>query len=364
MRQFLNKIMKKYNFYSGPAIIPPTVLEQASRSVVELDNIGLSLIEISHRSKEFLAIVDEAVQHVKTLFHLSDDQKVLFLQGGATMQFCQVPYNLLNTDGKAAYIEIGSWSKKAIKEAKLFGNVEVIASAADKNFNYLPKGYTIPSDATYFHITTNETIHGVQMHEIPESPVPLIADMSSDVFSRELDGKKFSLIYAGAQKNLGTAGATLVIVNEKMLGKVNRQIPTMLDYRNHIKDGSLHNTPSTFAIYVTMLTLRWIIAEGGLKVLEKRNQEKAAKLYAEIDRNSLFEGTVAKEDRSLMNVCWKILKPELEDSFNNFAKENGCIGIKGHRSVGGFRASIYNAMPAEGVNVLTQVMQEFERKNG
>jgi phosphoserine aminotransferase len=355
--------MKKYNFYSGPAILPPTVFQQAAKAVIELDDIGLSLIEISHRSKEFQAIVDESVQHVQELFHLNADQKVLFLQGGATMQFCQIPYNILNSDAKAAYLDIGSWSKKAIKEAKIFGNVEVIASSADKNYTYLPKTYIIPTDATYFHITTNETIHGLQMQEIPQSPVPLVADMSSDIFSRELDGKQFSLIYAGAQKNIGPSGATLVIVNERMLGKVNRQIPTMLDYRNHIKDGSLHNTPSTFSIYVCLLTLRWIREQGGLKIIEQRNIEKAAKLYSEIDRNVLFEGTVAKEDRSLMNVCWHVLKPEMEEPFHSFAKENGCIGIKGHRSVGGLRASIYNAMPLKGVELLVELMQEFERKN-
>ena len=356
--------MKKYNFYSGPAILPQTVFEQASKAIIELDHIGLSLIEISHRSKEFQAVVDEAVQHVKDLLKLNDDQKVLFLQGGATMQFCQVPYNLLDEKGMAAYIEIGSWSKKAIKEAKLFGKVEVLASSADKNFTYIPKNYSIPKEAAYFHITTNETIHGVQMKQIPESPVPIVADMSSDIFSKPIEGSKFGLIYGGAQKNLGPSGATLVIVNEKLLGKVSRTIPNMLDYRPHIKDGSLHNTPSTFAIYVCLLTLRWIKEQGGLTVMAKRNEEKAATLYAEIDRNSLFEGTVEKEDRSLMNVCFKITKPELEDAFNNFAKENGCIGVKGHRSVGGFRASLYNAMSLEGVNKLVEVMREFESKNG
>jgi len=356
-------LMKKYNFYSGPAVLPQPVFEQASNAVIELDNIGLSLIEISHRSKEFQAIVDEAVQHVKDLLKLNDDQKVLFLQGGATMQFCQIPYNLLDEKGKAAYMEIGSWSKKAIKEAKLFGNVEVVASSADKNFTYIPKNYSIPKDATYFHITTNETIHGVEMKEIPESPVPIVADMSSDIFSKPLDGSKFGLIYAGAQKNLGPSGATLVIVNEKLLGKVSRPLPTMMDYRSHIKDGSLHNTPSTFAIYVCLLTLRWIKEQGGLAVMAKRNEEKAATLYAEIDRNTLFDAFVAKEDRSLMNVCFRITKPELEDAFNTYAKENGCIGVKGHRSVGGFRASLYNAMTMEGVNKLIDVMREFEKNH-
>jgi phosphoserine aminotransferase len=355
--------MKKVNFYSGPAILPQSVFEQASKAIIELDNIGLSLIEISHRSKEFQAIVDEAVQLVKELLQLNGDQRVLFLQGGATMQFCQVPYNLLDEKGKAAYLEIGSWSKKAIKEARLFGGVEVVASSADKNFTYIPKDYSVPADASYFHITTNETIHGVQMKQIPQSPVPLVADMSSDIFSKPIDGSKFGIIYAGAQKNMGPSGATLVIVNEKLLGKVSRNIPTMLDYRPHIKDGSLHNTPSTFAIYVSMLTLRWIKEQGGLAEMEKRNEAKAAALYNEIDRNSLFEATVLKEDRSSMNVCFKIVRPELEEAFANFAKSNDCIGIKGHRSVGGFRASLYNAMDMAGVNQLITVMQEFEKSN-
>lgn len=355
--------MKKYNFYSGPAILPTGVLQDASKAILELDHIGLSLIEISHRSKEFVAVIEEAQSLVKEITGLGDGYQVLFLHGGATMQFCQVPYNLLDVNETAAYIEIGSWSKKSIKEAKLFGNVNIVATSADKNFNYVPKNYSVPSGAKYFHITTNETIHGIQMQSIPDSPVSLVADMSSDIFSRQLDWKKFDLIYAGAQKNIGPAGTTLLIVNESILGRVKRQIPTFLDYRNHIKDHSLHNTPCTFAIYVCMLTLRWLKAQGGLAAIEKKNKEKAAKLYAEIDTNPLFEGVAAKEDRSLMNVCWVIKKPELEDAFNNFAKENGCIGIKGHRSVGGFRASIYNAMPLEGVEKLIGVMQEFTKNN-
>lgn len=355
--------MKKYNFYSGPAILPQEVLQQASKAVIELDNIGLSLIEISHRSKEFVAVVEEAEALVREITGLGDDYKILFLQGGATMQFCLVPFNMLNENETAAYMEIGSWSKKAIKEAKLFGKVNVVASSADKNFTCIPKNFTVPSDAKYFHITTNETIHGVQMQQIPDSPVPLIADMSSDIFSRALDWNKFDMIYGGAQKNIGPSGATLVIMKESLLGKVSRQIPTMLDYRNHIKDHSLHNTPSTFSIYVCMLTLRWLKAQGGLKAVEKNNREKAAKLYAALDASNLFIGNVAKEDRSLMNVTWVLKKPELEDAFNAFARENGCIGIKGHRSVGGFRASLYNAMTMEGVNVLIDVMKEFEKKN-
>lgn len=355
--------MKKFNFYSGPAILPPEVFEQAAKAVMELDHIGLSLIEISHRSKEFTAVVDEAQQLVRELTGLGDEYKVLFLQGGATMQFCMIPYNMLDDHETAAYIEIGSWSKKAIKEAKLFGKVKVVASSAEKNFSYIPKGYSVPADAKYFHITTNETIHGSQLHHIPDSPVPLIADMSSDIFSRVLDWKKFDMIYAGAQKNLGTAGATLVIMKESLLGKVKRPVPTMLDYRSHIKDNSLHNTPSTFAIYVCLLTLRWLKAQGGISAMEQRNRDKAALLYSEIERNSLFEANVAAEDRSLMNVTWIMPDQSREDAFAQFAKDHGCIGIKGHRSVGGFRASIYNAMPVEGVELLINVMREFESKH-
>lgn len=353
--------MKKYNFYSGPAILPQEVLQQASKSVLELDNIGMSLIEISHRSKEFQAVLDETKSLVKELLGLSDEYQILFLAGGASMQFCQIPMNMLNEDESAAYMDVGSWSKKAIKEGKLFGKVDVVASCADKNYSYMPKGFTVPSTAKYFHITTNETIHGVQMQSIPDSPVPMIGDMSSDIFSRVLDFNKFDMIYAGAQKNMGPSGVTLVVLKESLLGKVSRQIPTMLDYRNHIKDGSLHNTPSTFAIYVCMLTLRWLKAKGGVAAMEKINIEKAAKLYAEIDRNTKLQGVVADEDRSKMNVVWVMKNAADEEAFTNAAKDAGCIGIKGHRSVGGFRASIYNAMPMEGIDKLIEVMQAFEK---
>ncbi len=356
--------MKKYNFYSGPAILPPEVLAQASSAVLELDHIGLSLIEISHRSKEFQAVVDETIHLIRELLQLSPEHQVLFLQGGASMQFCQVPYNLLDNGEKAAYLDIGAWSKKAIKEARLFGNVEIIGSSADKNYSYLPKHYTIPADAKYFHLTTNETIHGTQMRHIPESPVPMVGDMSSDIFSRVLDFNRFDMIYAGAQKNMGPSGATLVVVKESLLGRVKRPIPTMLDYRSHIKDGSLHNTPCTFAIYVCMLTLRWLKAQGGVAAIEKYNEEKAARLYAEIDRNPLLQAVVSGEDRSRMNVCWVLKDAAHDEAFSNLAKEAGCIGIKGHRSVGGFRASIYNAMPMEGIDTLVEVMQSFEKKNG
>ncbi len=356
--------MKKYNFYSGPAILPKEVLEQASKSVVELDNIGMSLIEISHRSKEFVNILEEAKQHVRELLQLDSDQHVLFMQGGASLQFCMIPYNILNEHETASYLETGVWAKKAIKEARLFGNVEVIASSADTNFNYIPKKYLVPPTSKYFHITTNNTIYGSQMQSMPEVTIPLVADMSSDIFSRPVEGKKFDLIYAGAQKNMGTAGVTLVVVRDNLLGKVKRQIPTILDYRTHIKENSLLNTPCTFAIYVSMLTLRWIKKMGGLVAMEKINEEKAIKLYNEIDSNPLFTGVIAKQDRSRMNLTFTINKPELEESFNNAAKEAGCIGIKGHRLVGGFRASIYNAMPMEGIDVLIGVMREFAAKNG
>jgi len=356
--------MKKYNFYSGPAILPKEVFEQSAKAVTELDNIGFSLIEISHRSKEFMDVLEEAKSLVKELLGIGNDYQVLFLQGGASMQFCMIPYNLLDTNETAAYLETGVWSKKAIKEAKLFGNVNVVASSADKNFCYIPKNYSVPASAKYFHITTNNTIYGSQLQQMPESPVPMIGDMSSDIFSRRFDANKFDIIYAGAQKNMGPSGTTLVVIKESLLGKVNRQIPTMLDYNTHIKNGSMFNTPCTFAIYVSMLTMRWLKSKGGVAAIEKINEEKAQKLYAEIDRNSLFEGLIAKEDRSRMNVSWVAKKPEQEEAFIKFAKENGCIGIKGHRSAGGFRASIYNAMPADGVDVLVQVMKEFERKNG
>lgn len=356
--------MKKYNFYSGPAILPQEVFEQASKAVLELDNIGMSLIEISHRSKEFVSVLEEAKQHVKDLLHLEDNQQVLFLQGGASMQFCMIPFNLLNENDTAAYLETGVWAKKAIKEAKLFGNVQVVASSADKNFNFIPKDYVVPGTAKYFHFTTNNTIYGSQLQVMPEVGVPMIADMSSDIFSRPIEGKKFDMIYAGAQKNMGTAGVTLVVVRDSILGKVKRPIPTILDYRTHIKEASLLNTPCTFAIYVSMLTLRWIKKMGGLEVLQNLNDEKAMKLYNEIDSNPLFTGVIAKEDRSRMNVTFTINKPELEDAFANAAKEAGCIGIKGHRLVGGFRASIYNAMPMEGIDVLVGVMQQFASKNG
>jgi phosphoserine aminotransferase len=356
--------MKKYNFYSGPAILPNEVFEAASKAILDFNGIGLSLIEISHRSKEFTQVVDETQSLIKEITGLGDDYKVLFLQGGATQQFCMIPYNLLDNNETASYMDVGAWSKKAIKEAKLFGNVHIACSSADTGYNYMPSNFDVAGGSKYLHITTNETIQGTQMKSMPETDCSLIADMSSDIFSRQLEWNKFDLIYAGAQKNLGPSGVTLVIVKESILGKVSRAIPTILDYRVHIKDNSLHNTPSTFGIYVMLLTLRWLKKEGGLKVIEKRNIEKAQQLYDAIDRSSLFSGVARKDSRSDMNVTWTINKPELEDTFNNFAKENGCIGIKGHRSVGGFRASIYNAMPRAGVELLVNLIDEFSKKHG
>ncbi|MFN5213059.1 MAG: 3-phosphoserine/phosphohydroxythreonine transaminase [Bacteroidota bacterium] len=356
--------MKKYNFYSGPAILPQEVFEQASKAVIEYDHIGLSLIEISHRSKEFTQIVDETQQRIKEITGLGDAYKVLFLQGGATQQFCMIPYNLLGESDTASYMDVGAWSKKAIKEARLFGQVHVACSSSDESYTYMPTNFDVPESSRYLHITTNETIQGTQMKSIPNVGCNLIADMSSDIFSRQLNWNQFDMIYAGAQKNLGPSGVTLVIVKESILGKLTRNIPTILDYRVHIKDNSLHNTPSTFGIYVMLLTLRWLQKEGGLAVMEQRNKEKAQLLYDAIDRSPLFTGVARKDSRSDMNVTWTINKPELEDAFNTLAKDNGCIGIKGHRSVGGFRASIYNAMPRAGVELLINLIDDFSKKHG
>jgi phosphoserine aminotransferase len=351
--------MKKHNFSAGPAILPQSVFQEASEAVKELNGSGLSLLEISHRSADFQAIMDEAVARVQDLFALPEHYKVLFLQGGASSQFMMVPYNILPQSGTAAYHNTGSWAKKAIKEAKLFGNVEVIGSSEDRNYNFIPKDTVVPEGARYLHITTNNTIYGTQYHALPDTDVPIVADMSSDVFSRPVSIERYGIIYAGAQKNLGPAGTTMVIVREDLLGQVERQIPTMLDYRTHIAKGSMFNTPPVFPIYVSMLTLRWIEAQGGLKAVEQRNAEKANKLYAEIDRNPLFEGTAAVEDRSRMNVTFTCTDPEREKAFLDFASEHGAVGLKGHRSVGGYRASIYNAMGMDSIDLLCQLMQEF-----
>jgi len=353
--------MKKvHNFNAGPSILPRVAIENTAKAVLDLNGIGMSILEISHRSKDFQAVIDEAVALFKEQLGIPEGYHVLFLGGGASMQFCMVPYNLM--EKKAAYLETGVWAKKAIKEAKLFGEVQIVGSSADKNFSYIPKGWEIPKDVDYMHITTNNTIYGSEIRYDMDSPVPLVAYMSSDIFSRPVDVSKYALIYGGAQKNLGPAGATFVVVREDILGKVSRVIPSMLDYRTHIKEGSMFNTPPCLPIYTIMETLRWMKSIGGVKKVEEMNKKKAAVLYDAIDSSKIFVGTVEKESRSLMNVCF-VMKPDyqnLEEEFMNFAKSNGMVGIKGHRSVGGFRASIYNAMPIESVQALVDCMKEFE----
>ena len=354
--------MKIHNFSAGPAILPAEVIEESAKAVLDFNGMGLSLLEISHRSKPFMAVMEEAEQLVRELYNLSDEYGVMFLSGGASTQFFMIPMNLLDSGSKAAYIDTGVWANKAIKEAKNFGAVEVIASSKDQNYNHIPTDYQLPSETTYLHITSNNTIYGTQYHNWPESSIPLVCDMSSDVFSRPIDSKKFGLIYAGAQKNMGAAGTTLVIVKKDLLGKTNRTIPSMLDYRIHIENGSMYNTPPVFPIYVSMLTLRWIKKMGGLAEMEKRNKAKAALLYKEIDENPLFIGTVDPKDRSLMNVCFLLKDSNLDKEFMELTKQAGIDGILGHRSVGGFRASIYNAMQIESVQVLVDVMDDFTNR--
>lgn len=353
----------KHNFGAGPGILPQEVLKQAAAAVVDFNGLGLSLLEISHRTPEFESVLNEAIELTKELLNVPDGYSVLFLQGGASTQFAMAPYNLLPQDGKVAFLETGVWAKKAIKEAKFFGNVEVVASSGDDNFRYIPKDFKIPADAAYFHITSNNTIYGTQLQQFFPSSVPVVCDMSSDIFSRPINVADFGLIYAGAQKNMGPAGVALVIVKNDILGKTGRKIPSMLDYQVHIEGGSLYNTPPVFAIYVSMLTLRWLKAKGGVEAIEKENQAKAKALYAEIDRNPLFKGVCVPEDRSLMNVCFIPLNPEHEKPFLKFAQERNLIGLKGHRSAGGFRASIYNALPITSVHALIETMQEFEENH-
>lgn len=339
-------------------------MKATADACVEFQGMGLSLMEISHRTKEFQAVMDEAQALFKELLNIPEGYSVLFLGGGASLEFCMVPYNLLNK--KAAYLNTGVWAKKALKEAKLFGEVVEVASSADANYTFIPKGYTIPADADYFHITTNNTIYGTELHEDLDSPVPLVADMSSDIFSRPVDVSKYGLIYGGAQKNLSMAGVTFVIVKNELLGHVDRPIPTMLDYRTHVEKGSMFNTPPVVPIFCALQTLKWIKANGGVEAMQKRAEERAEVLYSEIDRNKLFRATVtAKEDRSYMNICFVMADEykELEADFLKFATERGMSGIKGHRSVGGFRASCYNAMPLEGVKALVACMQEFEAQH-
>ena len=354
--------MKKHNFYAGPSILSEYTLNNTAAAIKDFAGTGLSILEISHRSKEFTAVIEEAAQLFKELLDVPAGYEVLFLGGGASMQFCMVPFNLLKT--KAAYLDTGTWSSKAIKEAKLSGEVDVVASSKEANYTYIPKDYTVPADVDYFHITTNNTIYGTEIRKDPDVNVRLVADMSSDIFSRPVDVSKYDLIYGGAQKNLAPAGVTFVIVKEDVLGKVERAIPTMLDYRTHISKGSMFNTPPVLPIFSALQTLRWYKELGGVEKLEQLDKAKAAKLYDAIDNSKIFTGTVKAEDRSIMNVCF-VMKPEyaeLEKGFVDFAATKGIVGIKGHRSVGGFRASLYNALPMESVDVLIAAMKEYENK--
>jgi phosphoserine aminotransferase len=355
-----NKVV--HNFGAGPSILPREVFEQASKSILNFNDTGLSILEIGHRTSLFQDVLDEALATVRELMNLDSEHEILFLHGGASTQFFQVPMNLLNEQQTAAYLDGGVWGKKAIKEAKLFGQVAVVASSKDRNYTYLPKNYTIPANAAYFHYTTNNTIEGTQMHVIPESPVPLVADMSSDILSREMDFNRFAFIYAGAQKNIGAAGVNMVILRKDILGKVNRPLPSMMDYREHIAAGSMLNTPPVFAIYVCLLTLRWLKALGGVPAIEAINDQKASLLYDTLDRLPIFRPTVAKEDRSKMNAVFVMDDPALEQEFLAACKAGGMVGVKGHRSVGGFRVSMYNAMPLEDVQTLTELMIDFAQK--
>ena len=353
--------MKKHNFSAGPSILSPYAIQNTAEGIVDLNQSGLSVMEISHRSKDFMAIMDETQQLFKDLLNIPSGYSVLLLQGGASMQFCMVPYNLLQT--KAAYLDTGAWSNKAVKEARLFGEVDVVASSKDTTYSYIPRDYIVPADADYFHITTNNTIYGTEMKEDMDCPVNLVADMSSDIFSRPMDVSKYAMIYGGAQKNLAPAGVTFVIIKDDILGKVDRAIPTMLDYKTHIDKGSMFNTPPCVSIYAAMHTLRWYKEQGGVEAMYKMNLEKAAILYNEIERNPLFISGIANEDdRSIMNVTF-VMKEEYKEKeadFLTFATERGMSGLKGHRSVGGFRASIYNAMPISSVDALIDTMKEFE----
>ena len=353
--------MKKHNFSAGPCILPKEVLKEASQAILNFNNDNLSLIEISHRSKPFMDVMKKAIALVKELLEVPEGYSVLFLQGGASLEFLMVPFNLMKEGGKAAYTNTGAWAKKAITEAKSLGDTVVVGDSSDKNYNYIPKGYEIPNDVDYFHCTSNNTIYGTQMKKFPTAPTLMVCDMSSDIFSRTIEVSKFDLIYAGAQKNMGPAGTTLVIVKDEILGKTGRKIPTMLNYNTHISKGSMFNTPPVFAIYVSMLTLQWLKDFGGVEAIEKTNQEKADLLYSEIDRNPLFEGTANKEDRSNMNVCFLLTDSSKEKMFNKMWQEAGINGLKGHRSVGGYRASLYNALPNESVQILVNIMRKLEQ---
>lgn len=355
-----------HNFSAGPSILPQEVFQEASEAVKDFNGLGLSLLEISHRSKDFVAVMDEARQLVKDIYNLGDDYEVLFLQGGASLGFLVSAYNMMRAHKKGGYIVTGSWAKKAAKEAKWLGGLHEVASSADTNFNYIPKGYDVPSDIDFLHYTSNNTIFGTQYHEVPKTDAALVCDMSSDIFCRPLDAKPFDLIYAGAQKNMGPAGTTLYIVKKDAIGKSSIDVPTMLDLKTHADKDSMFNTPPVFAVYVSMLVLRWI-KKTGLQTIGERNAAKANALYSEVDRNSMFKGTAATEDRSLMNGCF-VLNDGLDDGLNqtflDLCKDANISGIKGHRSVGGFRASMYNALPLESVETLVDVMKTFESKFG
>lgn len=353
-----------HNFSAGPSILPQSVFKQASDAVINFNNSGLSILEISHRSKLFVDVMDEAQTLVRELLNISDEYAILFLTGGASSQFFITAMNLLNPADTAHYLNTGTWSTKAIKEAQLFGKVEEVASSKDANFSYIPKDYSVPSNSKFLHVTSNNTIFGTQIHNWPDTEVPLIGDMSSDIFSREIPVDRFDCIYAGAQKNMGPAGTTLVIIKKSALGKVDRKITSMLDYRTHIDKGSMFNTPPVFPIYVSMLNMRWVKSQGGVAEMNKRNTAKANLLYSEIDTNPLFKGIVAIEDRSNMNPTFVLDKPELDEAFVAACTEQGISGIKGHRSAGGFRASMYNAMSIDSVQVLVNVMKDFALKNG
>ena len=354
--------MKKHNFSAGPSILPQEVLKKSAEAILNFDKSDLSILEISHRSAPFVKVMEDARSLVLELMGLSGKgYSVLFLQGGASLEFLMVPYNLMKVNGSAAYLDTGAWSSKALKEAKLFGNVDVVASSKDGNYNYIPKSYSIPSGADYFHCTSNNTIYGTQINDFPKTDTRMVCDMSSDIFSRQLDFSKFDLIYAGAQKNMGPAGTTLVVVKDDILGKTGRQIPSMLDYQVHISKESMYNTPPVLAVYTSLLTLQWLDRMGGVGAIEKINDEKAAMLYHEIDTNPLFRGTAVVEDRSKMNVTFLLTDDSLKEKFDALWKDAGVNGLNGHRSVGGYRASIYNAMPIESVQVLVNIMKKLNK---
>jgi len=356
--------MKVHNYSAGPCILPNEVFQQASKAVLEYENTGLSILEMSHRSKEIVAMADNAVALVKEVLGVPEGYSVLFLQGGASLQFYMSALNFLSPNGKAGYLDTGVWSSKAIKEAQRLGDIEVLASSKDKNYNYIPKGYNVPAGLDFLHYTTNNTIYGTEFFHTPKTDAVLIADMSSDIFSRPINVADYGLIYAGAQKNLGPAGVTLVIVKDELLGKSGRDIPSMLDYSVHVKGESMFNTPPVYSIYVSMLTLEWLKKNGGIPWMDNLNQQKADLLYSEIDRNTMFLGTAEKEDRSRMNVTFVLQDDSKSDVFSKMLADANISGLKGHRSVGGFRASMYNALPLESVQVLVDVMKEFERTNG